>query len=172
MGGKDLFLLMFLVPVSLILAWSSGMAAEGKPRRILLDTDVDTDDIFALLYLLKQNRSQFELEVWFSKSTRESVRRSLFVLFFLRGNWKVYMVGALVVSGCYDQCKCLDRCWSRCESRLRYSLHDEPRRHSGRSWRRRRNPWRRHHPSWCRRLPSSNWAGIERRPPTCRTVAA
>lgn len=63
MGGKDLFLLMFLVPVSLILAWSSGMAAEGKPRRILLDTDVDTDDIFALLYLLKQNRSQFELEV-------------------------------------------------------------------------------------------------------------
>ncbi|GMI64143.1 nucleoside hydrolase 3 [Hibiscus trionum] len=31
-------------------------------RRILLDTDVDTDDIFALLYLLKLNRSEFELE--------------------------------------------------------------------------------------------------------------
>lgn len=38
---------------------------EGRPRphRILLDTDVDTDDLFALLYLLKQNRSEFKLEV-------------------------------------------------------------------------------------------------------------
>ncbi|KAJ6351872.1 hypothetical protein OIU78_007710 [Salix suchowensis] len=34
----------------------------GKPHRILLDTDVDTDDFFALLYLLKLNRSEFELE--------------------------------------------------------------------------------------------------------------
>ncbi|XP_042456292.1 uncharacterized protein LOC122040881 isoform X3 [Zingiber officinale] len=65
MGGrKDLFLFTFLVPVSLIAAaaWNSGMAAEGKPRRILLDTDMDTDDIFALLYLLKQNRSHFDLK--------------------------------------------------------------------------------------------------------------
>ncbi|CAK7332913.1 unnamed protein product [Dovyalis caffra] len=37
-------------------------AVEGKPHRILLDTDVDTDDFFALLYLLKLNRSEFELE--------------------------------------------------------------------------------------------------------------
>lgn len=46
---------------------------EGRPRphRILLDTDVDTDDLFALLYLLKQNRSEFELEV------------SLCIIFFL-----------------------------------------------------------------------------------------
>ncbi|KAJ6904047.1 hypothetical protein NC651_021255 [Populus alba x Populus x berolinensis] len=36
--------------------------AGGKPQRILLDTDVDTDDFFALLYLLKLNRSEFELE--------------------------------------------------------------------------------------------------------------
>ncbi|GAU20045.1 hypothetical protein TSUD_381370, partial [Trifolium subterraneum] len=35
---------------------------EGKPSRILLDTDVDTDDFFALLYLLKLNRSEFKLE--------------------------------------------------------------------------------------------------------------
>lgn len=34
----------------------------ASPHRILLDTDVDTDDFFALLYLLKQNRSEFELE--------------------------------------------------------------------------------------------------------------
>ncbi|XP_021290582.1 uncharacterized protein LOC110421333 [Herrania umbratica] len=35
---------------------------QAKPHRILLDTDVDTDDFFALLYLLKLNRSEFELE--------------------------------------------------------------------------------------------------------------
>ncbi|AES64299.2 inosine-uridine preferring nucleoside hydrolase [Medicago truncatula] len=35
---------------------------EGKPQRILLDTDVDTDDLFALLYLLKLNRLEFQLE--------------------------------------------------------------------------------------------------------------
>jgi len=35
----------------------------AKPRRILLDTDVDLDDVFALLYLLKLNRSEFQLEV-------------------------------------------------------------------------------------------------------------
>lgn len=36
---------------------------EAKTHRILLDTDVDTDDFFALLYLLKLNRSEFQLEV-------------------------------------------------------------------------------------------------------------
>ncbi|KAK7245735.1 hypothetical protein RIF29_40584 [Crotalaria pallida] len=35
---------------------------DGRPRRILLDTDADTDDFFALLYLLKLNRSEFQLE--------------------------------------------------------------------------------------------------------------
>lgn len=35
----------------------------GESRRILLDTDVDTDDFFALLYLLKLNRSEFQVEV-------------------------------------------------------------------------------------------------------------
>ncbi|PKA60895.1 Uridine nucleosidase 1 [Apostasia shenzhenica] len=34
----------------------------GRARRILLDTDVDTDDLFALLYILKQNRSEFDLK--------------------------------------------------------------------------------------------------------------
>ncbi|PSS33926.1 Pyrimidine-specific ribonucleoside hydrolase [Actinidia chinensis var. chinensis] len=34
----------------------------GRPHRILLDTDVDTDDFFALLYLLKLNRSEFDLQ--------------------------------------------------------------------------------------------------------------
>ncbi|KAF8401588.1 hypothetical protein HHK36_012533 [Tetracentron sinense] len=35
---------------------------DARPQRILLDTDVDTDDFFALLYLLKLNRSEFELQ--------------------------------------------------------------------------------------------------------------
>ncbi|KEH29739.1 transmembrane protein, putative [Medicago truncatula] len=39
---------------------------EGKPQRIVVDTDVDTDDLFALLYLLKLNTSQFQLEVYIS----------------------------------------------------------------------------------------------------------
>ncbi|CAA7061926.1 unnamed protein product [Microthlaspi erraticum] len=33
----------------------------SSPHRILVDTDVDTDDLFALLYLLKLNRSEFDL---------------------------------------------------------------------------------------------------------------
>ena len=41
-----------------------GGAVDGRlPHRILLDTDVNPDDIFALLYLLKLNRSEFSLEV-------------------------------------------------------------------------------------------------------------
>ncbi|XP_031113183.1 uncharacterized protein LOC116016884 isoform X2 [Ipomoea triloba] len=35
---------------------------QSLPHRILLDTDVDTDDLFALLYLLKLNRSEFDLK--------------------------------------------------------------------------------------------------------------
>lgn len=42
--------------------------AEGggrrRPHRILLDTDVGTDDVFALLYLLKLDRSEFDLQVF------------------------------------------------------------------------------------------------------------
>ncbi|XP_042476224.1 uncharacterized protein LOC122057921 [Macadamia integrifolia] len=33
-----------------------------QPQRLLLDTDIDADDIFALLYLLKQNTSEIKLE--------------------------------------------------------------------------------------------------------------
>ncbi|XVF06174.1 hypothetical protein REPUB_Repub06bG0024800 [Reevesia pubescens] len=35
---------------------------DGQPHRILVDTDVDTDDIFALFYLLKQDKTQFDLQ--------------------------------------------------------------------------------------------------------------
>ncbi|XP_009369077.2 uncharacterized protein LOC103958535 [Pyrus x bretschneideri] len=54
-----------LVAVGLVLVVigaSNLQTVEGRPHRILVDTDVDTDDFFALLYLLKLNRSEFELE--------------------------------------------------------------------------------------------------------------
>ncbi|XP_039127049.1 LOW QUALITY PROTEIN: uncharacterized protein LOC120263248 [Dioscorea cayenensis subsp. rotundata] len=35
---------------------------DAKPRRILFDTDVNSDDIYALIYFLKQNRSEIEIE--------------------------------------------------------------------------------------------------------------
>lgn len=38
----------------------------AQPSRILVDTDVDTDDVFALFYLLKQNRKEFDLQVFLS----------------------------------------------------------------------------------------------------------
>jgi hypothetical protein len=61
----------------------SGGAAEAEaPHRILVDTDMDTDDLFALLYLLKQNRSEFELKVRASLSSlnQHVTRRGLLLL--------------------------------------------------------------------------------------------
>lgn len=49
----------------IILVASIGKFSEyGRPRRILVDTDVDADDVFALFYLLKQNRTEFDLQVF------------------------------------------------------------------------------------------------------------
>ncbi|KAJ0802309.1 putative ribonucleoside hydrolase [Helianthus annuus] len=42
---------------------SSYNVHQGLSYRAILDTDVDTDDLFALLYLLKSNRSEFNLQV-------------------------------------------------------------------------------------------------------------
>lgn len=57
------YLLAVVVLINVLeLARASLCTDGGKPHRILLDTDVDTDDFFALLYLLKLNRSEFELE--------------------------------------------------------------------------------------------------------------
>lgn len=52
-----------LVVLVVVIGGNLQTVVEGSPRRILLDTDVDTDDFFALLYLLKLNRSEFQLEV-------------------------------------------------------------------------------------------------------------
>lgn len=53
------------ITIAVLLAVASLFySAQGlrRPHRILLDTDVDTDDLFALLYLLKLNRSEFDLQ--------------------------------------------------------------------------------------------------------------
>ncbi|WJX90535.1 Nucleoside hydrolase 3 [Trifolium repens] len=50
------------VAVTVLFIIIATTAAEGNPHRIVVDTDVDTDDLFALLYLLKLNTSQFQLE--------------------------------------------------------------------------------------------------------------
>ncbi|KAL6619255.1 hypothetical protein ACP70R_034394 [Stipagrostis hirtigluma subsp. patula] len=42
-------------------AWAAAAAAPA-PRRILVDTDMDTDDVLALLYILKHNRSEFDVK--------------------------------------------------------------------------------------------------------------
>uniref|UniRef100_K3Z3W2 Inosine/uridine-preferring nucleoside hydrolase domain-containing protein n=1 Tax=Setaria italica TaxID=4555 RepID=K3Z3W2_SETIT len=42
-------------------AAAAGVVA-AAPRRILVDTDMDTDDVLALLYILKHNRSEFDVK--------------------------------------------------------------------------------------------------------------
>ncbi|KAJ6764117.1 INOSINE-URIDINE PREFERRING NUCLEOSIDE HYDROLASE FAMILY PROTEIN [Salix koriyanagi] len=60
---KNLWVLLAMVNIiGLIAGFDYLCHAEGKPHRIVLDTDVDTDDLLALFYLLKLNRSEFELE--------------------------------------------------------------------------------------------------------------
>lgn len=52
-----------IIVVGIIGATLYSSEGRRRPHRILLDTDVDTDDFFALLYLLKLNRSEFDLQV-------------------------------------------------------------------------------------------------------------
>ncbi|KAL3648895.1 hypothetical protein CASFOL_005298 [Castilleja foliolosa] len=42
--------------------WPHQQPSQSQPQRIILDTDVDMDDVFGLLYLLKLDRSIFHLE--------------------------------------------------------------------------------------------------------------
>ncbi|XP_078441079.1 inosine-uridine preferring nucleoside hydrolase family protein isoform X2 [Wolffia australiana] len=60
MDKRQHLLLLFLFLISLFA--SSTANAQSGARRILLDTDVDIDDVFALLYLLKQNPSLIDLQ--------------------------------------------------------------------------------------------------------------
>lgn len=48
--------------VILTVDWRS---IEASPRRLLVDTDVDSDDFFAILYLLKLEKSEFDLQVFY-----------------------------------------------------------------------------------------------------------
>ncbi|XP_052189465.1 nucleoside hydrolase 3-like isoform X2 [Diospyros lotus] len=60
------FLFSAMVVTAIVSAGNLSAAAEHcggpRPRRILVDTDVNTDDLFALLYLLKLSRSEFDLQ--------------------------------------------------------------------------------------------------------------
>ncbi|RZC53205.1 hypothetical protein C5167_012054 [Papaver somniferum] len=51
-----------LLLVVVLLVQISSIEGAKKPPRILVDTDVVADDVFALLYLLKFNRSQIDLK--------------------------------------------------------------------------------------------------------------
>ena len=42
----------------------TGNQFKDRPRRILMDMDVDMDDFFGIFYLLKQNTSEFNLQVF------------------------------------------------------------------------------------------------------------
>ncbi|KAL5768411.1 hypothetical protein ACOSQ2_015194 [Xanthoceras sorbifolium] len=46
----------------LLLKMKNSTDSEQPLYRILVDTDVDTDDVFALFYLLKQNKTTFDLQ--------------------------------------------------------------------------------------------------------------
>ncbi|KAI3692297.1 hypothetical protein L6452_32111 [Arctium lappa] len=52
---------LLIISIIEILATSTTVHG-GAPHRIIVDTDVDTDDLFAILYLLKLNRSEFDLQ--------------------------------------------------------------------------------------------------------------
>ncbi|KAL1209061.1 Nucleoside hydrolase 3 [Cardamine amara subsp. amara] len=59
--SKSLGFLFITVVTILGLLGQNLPCVQSSPHRILLDTDVDTDDLFALLYLLKLNKSEFDL---------------------------------------------------------------------------------------------------------------
>ncbi|KAJ3693869.1 hypothetical protein LUZ60_009349 [Juncus effusus] len=51
-----------LIKLLVVLVFVEGYLARKMPRRILIDTDVDTDDLFAILYVLKHNQTEFDLK--------------------------------------------------------------------------------------------------------------
>ncbi|CAH2072405.1 unnamed protein product [Thlaspi arvense] len=61
--SKSLWVLFIAVVTILGLLGQNLPSVLSSPHRILVDTDVDTDDFFALLYLLKLNKSEFDLVV-------------------------------------------------------------------------------------------------------------
>ncbi|CAK9180892.1 unnamed protein product [Ilex paraguariensis] len=62
LSWRWIFVAIVIVIVGIRQSNPSSGEVEAHPHRILLDTDVDTDDFFALLYLLKLNRSEFDLQ--------------------------------------------------------------------------------------------------------------
>ncbi|KAI3828531.1 hypothetical protein L1987_02632 [Smallanthus sonchifolius] len=52
----------FFVVIIAAVGIGSSAVDGARPHRILLDTDVDSDDFFAMLYLLKLSKSEFDLQ--------------------------------------------------------------------------------------------------------------
>lgn len=50
------------LPLCIALAWMLLGAGHASPAQILVDTDVDSDDVFAILYLLKQDPAKINLK--------------------------------------------------------------------------------------------------------------
>ena len=94
---KMFWFLLVLVITILGLLGHNFPCVGSSPHRILVDTDVDTDDIIALLYLLKLNKSEFDLVV--SLSTLHFMYALLltffswFSVFWNRGLHWVQMLG-------------------------------------------------------------------------------
>lgn len=57
------FAAILMAMAALVAAVSNDDVEVSRPRRILWDSDIDTDDLFGFFYLMKLNRSEFELEV-------------------------------------------------------------------------------------------------------------
>lgn len=95
----------FWLAVVLVISVTFGAALHNNtvegfsrtPRRILLDTDVDTDDFFALLYLLKLNRSEFQLEVSKNKKQSTKIEEQQLPLFPY-----LFFVMLSIVNHCFD----------------------------------------------------------------------
>ncbi|XP_057503455.1 nucleoside hydrolase 3-like isoform X2 [Actinidia eriantha] len=61
--GSDMVVrVVWVLVLSILVGKFSQYRADARPRRILMDTDVNMDDVFALFYVLKQNKSEFDLQ--------------------------------------------------------------------------------------------------------------
>lgn len=107
--GSALLLVALAVAMNFFLGWNNCMVM-AKPRRILLDTDVDTDDFFALLYILKQNRSEFDLKV-----------TTFFFLSSIKKLW--FSTSSYALIKLYFQCLCLIQMSEECPSQFGIKIY-------------------------------------------------
>ncbi|GJN14234.1 hypothetical protein PR202_gb01032 [Eleusine coracana subsp. coracana] len=54
--------MVLMVAMAFVIVGGAAAAEVAPPRRILMDMDMDIDDFLGMLYIIKQNRSEFELK--------------------------------------------------------------------------------------------------------------